>query len=246
VYDTASFSGATSGFTPDSTKVSFTFNGADAGSGSLTSNTEGPLSAGNYTFKASFAGDSNYVAATSPDEPLTIKTTSLIEPTGTTCQQFMDGSVPALAEVDYKLKSGKINSVSPGVFFYYTQFTKTAGLTKLEIDQDAGDVGYEFKVSQATATSQITLYDNNCNKLTLPTVNFETDSGHNANSDFTLDVSGLTNGSSYTLSVKYDSTSITGKLAPSPANWTDTFSTIDFSSGSAGATLTSASVNVVK
>src|SRR5262249_36784329 len=71
-YDTASFSGAVAGITPDATKLSFTFNGAAAGSGSAQSVTEGPLGAGDYHFAAAFAGDANYNAATSADEPFTV------------------------------------------------------------------------------------------------------------------------------------------------------------------------------
>src|SRR5260370_28794959 len=71
VYDTGSFSGATAGFTPTIGNVTYTFNAAAAGSGA-TSSTEGPLGAGSDSFQAIFATDSNYVAATSAVEPLTI------------------------------------------------------------------------------------------------------------------------------------------------------------------------------
>ena len=72
VYDTASFSGATAGFTPDISQVTYVFTtDPSAGNGSQ-SNTEGPLGAGSYKFDASFAGDANYNVALSGDEPLSI------------------------------------------------------------------------------------------------------------------------------------------------------------------------------
>ena len=75
VYDTASFSGATAGFTPSISQVSYTFTTPSgtggAGSGGQ-STTQGPLGAGSDKFDASFAGDANYNAAVSGDEPLTV------------------------------------------------------------------------------------------------------------------------------------------------------------------------------
>src|SRR5262249_20671692 len=71
-YDTASFSGLTPGFTPDIGQLSFTFDGAAAGSDSTQSDTEGPLGAGDHHFAAAFAGDANYNPATSDDEPFTV------------------------------------------------------------------------------------------------------------------------------------------------------------------------------
>src|SRR5262249_22540448 len=62
------------------------------------------------------------------------------------------------------------------------------------------------------ATSQIQLYDANCNSLTLPSGVFTTQNAGNANSD----VSGLTGlaPGTYVLSVKYDSTTIKGLANP--------------------------------
>jgi len=72
VYDTASLSGATAGFTPTIANVAYTFNSAAAGSGAQ-STTEGPLAAGSYSFSVTFSGDSNYNAITTPVvESLTI------------------------------------------------------------------------------------------------------------------------------------------------------------------------------
>src|SRR5208282_2834791 len=76
VHDKSSFSG-TLPFTPDITKVSYTFTDntaattVGAGSGAQSS-TEGPLQAGGYKFDATFAGDRNYQSTGSGDEPLTI------------------------------------------------------------------------------------------------------------------------------------------------------------------------------
>jgi hypothetical protein len=45
-----------------------------------------------------------------------------ITPTGTTCQQYRDGTATTLGQVQYTTTKGNvIGSVSPGVFFYYTK-----------------------------------------------------------------------------------------------------------------------------
>jgi hypothetical protein len=87
-YDTASVTGA-AGMIPTGT-VTYTFftNGVCSGTGTAAgtvtltatgsvpnSNSVGPLAAGSYSFRASYSGDTNYVASTVACEPFTIATT---------------------------------------------------------------------------------------------------------------------------------------------------------------------------
>jgi uncharacterized repeat protein (TIGR01451 family) len=85
VTDQATVSGTGAG-TPTGT-VSFLYftngactgTGAPAGSGTLasgaaSSNSEGPLSAGSYSFEASYGGDANYLSSTGTCEPFTVGT----------------------------------------------------------------------------------------------------------------------------------------------------------------------------
>jgi RHS repeat-associated protein/uncharacterized repeat protein (TIGR01451 family) len=116
-YDTVSISGSTTGFAPDTSKLSFTFNGAAAGSGSATSSTEGPMGAGGYTFDSSFAGDSNYNPASSADEPFTIaKGTITVTTTidNDANDQPITGSVPQGTSVhDHATFSGATAGFTP-------------------------------------------------------------------------------------------------------------------------------------
>jgi hypothetical protein len=77
VYDTASITGATAGFTPSYAAVSYTFTSntvvTSAGSGAQ-STTQGPLGGGSFAFQATFAGDSNYKVAVSAAEPFSTLT----------------------------------------------------------------------------------------------------------------------------------------------------------------------------
>jgi hypothetical protein len=85
VHDSATVSGTSFG-TPTGS-VTFTFftasdqcTGASVGAGTVTlvsgvahpSTSQGPLAAGAYSFRASYSGDGNYNASTSPCEPLTV------------------------------------------------------------------------------------------------------------------------------------------------------------------------------
>ena len=83
-------------------------------------------------------GDGNYATAT---EPETITYTppntpgGKILPTGTTCQQYRDGSAGTMNRVQYTLKGTKISTVSPGVFFYYSTVQLTTGQFAITVPQ---------------------------------------------------------------------------------------------------------------
>src|SRR5207253_4783926 len=83
--------------------------------------------AGTWRWTATYSGDANNntVSSGCNDEQVTITqpVQSQITPTGTTCQQFRDGSAGTLNTLQYTVKSGKVSSVSPGVFFYWVKVT---------------------------------------------------------------------------------------------------------------------------
>ena len=136
VYDTASFTGAVAGFTPDITQVSYTFTSpsgtAAAGSGAQ-STTEGPLGAGSYKFDASFAGDANYNLAVSGDEPLSINKATIT--LNTTIYNAADNSVV----------SGAL-PLGSSVYDTASFSGATAGFTP-----DIGQVTYMFTSPSGTA-----------------------------------------------------------------------------------------------
>jgi Bacterial Ig-like domain (group 3) len=89
-YDTATVTGQVGGFVPTGTVTySFFTNGGCIGTPSSTqmvtlsstgmvpnSNATGPLTAGNYSFQATYSGDTNYQASTSGCEPFLVNTAS--------------------------------------------------------------------------------------------------------------------------------------------------------------------------
>jgi hypothetical protein len=84
-----------------------------------------------------------------------------ILPTGTTCQVYDAGTNP-LGTVQYTLtKGGNINSVAPGVFFYYGTISGTANQTFTITQTDNSATAPFIPVQHG----QVLLYDANCNLL---------------------------------------------------------------------------------
>ena len=89
-----------------------------------------------------------------------------LAPTQTTCQDFRDAPNAAannLSEQLATLKGNKINSVAPGVFFYYTKLSVLPGSFTINVTQtnDGGAGWPNFPVQQGQAF----LYDLNCVRL---------------------------------------------------------------------------------
>lgn len=55
-----------------------------------------------------------------------VVSTGLIAPTSTTCNDYAAGNAPTEPGIFAQFKDTKINSVAPGVFFYYATLTKAA------------------------------------------------------------------------------------------------------------------------
>ncbi len=141
-FDTASVTGA-AGVTPTGT-VLYTFftdnacTGSGTGAGTVTltgagavpnSNTQGPLAAGDYAFRAEYSGDANYTASTSSCEPFVVAQLS-----------------PGTATVVFDAASGAAwaGTEKTGASAYDTAtVTGTAGLTP------AGTVTYTFFTNNA-------------------------------------------------------------------------------------------------
>jgi hypothetical protein len=136
-----------------------------------------------------------------------------ILPTGTTCQGYEAGAT-LLSQVLYTLKGGKINSVAPGVFFYY------GTITGLE-DQ-------EFTITQSDSSliapfvpvqhGQIILYDANCNVV----------KGWSPDSDSLGQVTGtLPSTGTFIISVKYSAADLKGTSDPATVTYTIDGASVD-------------------
>jgi hypothetical protein len=126
--------------------------------------------------------------------------TSKIAPTQTTCEQYRDGLAEDLTELFYNPNKGKIQSVAPGVMFYYSTLTASGPSLSVKVDQKSSDPSWPDLAIQDTG--QVILWDATCTKVHTVDV---TDGGNPI-----LSATGLTPGATYYLSVKYVPSSLRG------------------------------------
>ena len=160
---------------------------------------------GSVTNHATATGKFGTTPVTSNEAQATINqlaTTGKITPTNTTCQQFASGASGDLTSEFYTVKAGKINSISPGVFFYYSQITAPASSFTIQVQQ-ADILGW-----QKIGTMQLIIWDGNCVKTSV-TGSFNPTSG-----TVTFNATDLTADATYYISVKYDPGSLVGQKVP--------------------------------
>ncbi len=138
---------------------------------------------------------SNTATATVRQVPATGK----ITPTATTCQQFANGTNGELTDELYTVKGQKINSIAPGVFFYYSKITAPASAFTIEVKQ-SNTLNWRL-----IGTQQLILWDANCVKT------FVSGSYNSITGTVTFNASGLTSGTTYYISIKYDPGSLSGQ-----------------------------------
>jgi hypothetical protein len=183
--------------------------------------TSGDFSAGgNLTNVATADSDQTGPVNDTVSIPI-IKPTGNLFVTGTTCQAYLAGTATDITQVLYGVKGGKINNVAPGVFFYYTKFTASGTTGGVTITQTVNNGGRLFKIQQG----QVLVYDSNCNRISSSRVTFTENNGV-----VVVNVTGLTSGSQYIISVKYDTGSPVG-LAVSQPYPTFTYSFSDTAGG---------------
>ena len=131
--------------------------------------------------------------------------------TGTTCRQYLGIDPPVglagqeITEILFGVKSGKINSISPGVFFYYTTVEGNGGILTALINQiPPATYPNPYSIQQ---NNQVIVYDANCNKLSDVSLSV-------ADGDATVTINGTTAGADYIISVKYDTGSLRGLTPP--------------------------------
>jgi len=176
----------------------------DYNSGNFT-----PLTAGTYYWIASFSGDGNNdpaaTACGDPGESSVVKPpvrTGQITPTGTTCNQFNNNQASTLSELLYTVKSSKINSVAPGVFFYWIKVDATAGSNTFTINQAITTGNFDSHFFNQASGSFV--FNSSCTKVATQQIGT---SGGVTTVTFTAPSAGT-----YIIGIKYDSGSVKGFL----------------------------------
>jgi uncharacterized repeat protein (TIGR01451 family) len=136
-------------------------------------------------------------------------------PTQTTCQNFRDGTASSLSAINYHLKNGVINNVSPGVAFYYVKLSAPAAGGTFTISVNQSDNGS----TPAFGTQQVLVYSIDCNRY----ANVSTST---SNGNTTITVNGAAANQPFIVSVKVDPSPVVGSATPSPTTVTYTYVTL--------------------
>jgi uncharacterized repeat protein (TIGR01451 family) len=141
-----------------------------------------------------------------------VVTVGRISPTETTCQQYVAGTAATLPRINYSVSGGEIRqNINPGVFFYFSTVTVSAGDVITTSQSTTNSSGKLFLLNQGHAF----VLDSRCTKIG----NMASTNG-GATGTYTAQTAGT-----YILQLQYQTKSIAGTAAPSPDNPTYTFDT---------------------
>jgi hypothetical protein len=148
-------------------------------------------------------------ATDSLDIPINRPVTAQILPTATTCQNYLDGAQSLLFE-NYTVKSGLINSVAPGVFFYYNTITVNSLPYTFTLTQSNTSGALNWKPIPVVSVGQIVLYNaNTCTKSRAQgTTTYDPNTG-------TVSMTVTATGT-YVIGIKYDPTALKGTPVSGP------------------------------
>jgi hypothetical protein len=131
--------------------------------------------------------------------------TGALLPTQTTCEMYRDGMWPPMYDAfTYIVKSNKINSVSPGVIYYYNTITAPSASFTLTVTQ-SNSLGWKPMLIQDSG--QATLYTADCSKFAGATVTTNDTNPYTV----TFTVTGATPGATYYIGIKYSPQNLVGQ-----------------------------------
>jgi uncharacterized repeat protein (TIGR01451 family) len=160
------------------------------------------------TATASGTSGSNTVTATAT--ATVPQTTTRLEPSTMSCQQFaLAGASAGLTQLTYSVKKGKISAVSPSGMILYEKFTATEATFPLLIGQSNTAGWVPMAIAKGTA---VTLYNANCSKSSAQgSVIYDPATGA-----LTVNVTGATAGAAYYVGAKYNPTGLVGTPVTTP------------------------------
>jgi uncharacterized repeat protein (TIGR01451 family) len=180
--------------------ASYTITQADLDAGSVTN-----IATASTTFNGKPV-NSNQAQATVTRATWTGK----ITPTQTTCQMYTSGTAADLTQLLYGVKSGKINNVAPGVFFYYTTLkAPSTSLFTINIAQTKSATTTTIPFFGVQQNNQVSLYNADCSTSNLGRVTV-------TGGQVQIAITGATVGQNYIVGIKYDSGTVVGAQTPSP------------------------------
>jgi hypothetical protein len=129
-----------------------------------------------------------------------------ITPTGTTCQQFRDGTAADLNAILYGLKSGVINNVAPGIGFYFVRWTSTGAAISIVQTDNGSTPAFGVQSVQVYTASDCTRVDR----------------GLSISTGTTTTIGGTTSGTEYIARLAFDPNTVKGSADPGTVTYTYT------------------------
>ncbi len=158
------------------------------------------LAAGTYSVTVTDANGCTATTGATISQPFCGK----IAPTMTTCSDFTSGTSGTITQLCFGLKSGKINNVAPGVFFYFTTVkSQVNGSFTVNITQTDSPAFAFFDVQNG----QVTVYNATCNNYANATLNSF------AGGQVSVTINGASIGQVFIIQVKYSANSVVGQNA---------------------------------
>jgi uncharacterized repeat protein (TIGR01451 family) len=184
-----------------------------------------------YNNTASFTSTNAGTGSAQASTEVKCAVISQITPTQTTCDQFKSGTAGTQSTLNYSVKSGKVNQVDPGVFYYWVTVTTTSSGSKtFTINQAITSSNNNFS-HFFNFTSGSNVYGSDC--VAVKPAATITQSGAATTVTFTAGAAGT-----YYIGIKYDSGSVKNFTAPSPNTQVDySFSTTNVANSTNGISL---------
>ncbi len=143
--------------------------------------------------------------------PALVNTARIVASTAT-CSQYAASSAQVVSEALYRLKQQRINTVAPGAFSYFTQFTTyAAGSFTVRVLQNNDQSAVPLFDVQNSVPAHVTLYNADC------TVSALSRSLTVQNGQVSLTVNGANANQQFILGVMYRTDSVVGAPPPNPA-----------------------------
>jgi hypothetical protein len=145
---------------------------------------------------------------------------SQITPTATTCSQFNSGTSPTLDTLQYSVKGNPstINQINPGVFFYWVKVTSTtAGQNTFTINQSITSGNFTTPFTFASGSNVFTASCSTASGVLITQA---------ASGNVTVKFNASAAGQTFIIGIKYDTSAVKGKAAPTPSTVTYSFNTV--------------------
>lgn len=174
------------------------------------------INSATVSLNASDSTPSNNTATDPTTIDLAPTTIGQITPLGITCSQFVSDSVPTVDEVLYTVQNGRIRTVNPSAFIYYSQVNAPGAS-----NGNGSSIDFGIKVTQSNDggwpnlgnyfsffNPQVNVYDETCTRINT--------SGTFTPSSITFNVNDAEAGEVFYVGIRYQANTVVGLRVTAP------------------------------